>query len=500
MTDRNGITRVLLYLTLVLLLWAGISLLPGPKQEIRESSDASFDMRAESFDDAVYALDPAWESWPGKLYDPQGIPVSEQPLSSRDLDATPVDYATYRLTLSLQPETSYGISLSSSKYAVRLFVDDTEALSVGTPGTTREETVPRESRGIHFFTPSQEKVEVVAQVANFVHADGGQPPAITIGAQNDIMRLERETDIRSSLITGSLVAAFLFHLGIFLLNSRQKASLLFAVFCLVLAIQPAIPIVYLLPSYDWLTVTRIEYLSNLGALIVLLLLIKMVFPKAMGDWVYRVYISLSALYCLAVLFTDSSVFTLALPLFQVFAVGLALYILIQLALTLREKNLKNILAFTGLLLMGVCGIGDVLFRNGLLPYDLVGRQVINVGTGAMLLVFCYVMVLAIEQSETNKRVEDMRRELAQSEERYAMLVEKKQGTETLTNRLADFGLTKREREVASLLLNGKSREEIASLLFVSIGTINTHCTNVYKKVGCGSVGELAHHVNPDWFT
>lgn len=58
-------------------------------------------------------------------------------------------------------------------------------------------------------------------------------------------------------------------------------------------------------------------------------------------------------------------------------------------------------------------------------------------------------------------------------------------------RLDDFGLTKRETEVALLLLDGKNREDIAGLLNISMGTVNTHCSNLYRKAGVGSVSEFA---------
>ncbi len=45
------------------------------------------------------------------------------------------------------------------------------------------------------------------------------------------------------------------------------------------------------------------------------------------------------------------------------------------------------------------------------------------------------------------------------------------------------GLTDREREVASLLLQGRSGRDIAAGLFVSLKTVKTHVTNIYRKAG-----------------
>ncbi len=44
------------------------------------------------------------------------------------------------------------------------------------------------------------------------------------------------------------------------------------------------------------------------------------------------------------------------------------------------------------------------------------------------------------------------------------------------------GLSERESEVLALITQGKSNEEIASLLFLSINTIKTYIRSVYKKI------------------
>ncbi len=47
-------------------------------------------------------------------------------------------------------------------------------------------------------------------------------------------------------------------------------------------------------------------------------------------------------------------------------------------------------------------------------------------------------------------------------------------------------LTAKEKEVLGFLVRGCSNKEIAGLLEVSPGTINTHLDNIYRKFGCSS--------------
>ncbi|MBQ9538030.1 MAG: helix-turn-helix transcriptional regulator [Treponema sp.] len=60
-------------------------------------------------------------------------------------------------------------------------------------------------------------------------------------------------------------------------------------------------------------------------------------------------------------------------------------------------------------------------------------------------------------------------------------------------------LSKREQEVAVLLLQGKTTQETADALFVSLSTVKTHIQHIYEKTGVRNRAELArltqNHVN-----
>ena len=49
-----------------------------------------------------------------------------------------------------------------------------------------------------------------------------------------------------------------------------------------------------------------------------------------------------------------------------------------------------------------------------------------------------------------------------------------------------YQISEREREVANLLLAGKSYAEMAEILFISLATVKTHVSRVYKKTNVGN--------------
>lgn len=54
-------------------------------------------------------------------------------------------------------------------------------------------------------------------------------------------------------------------------------------------------------------------------------------------------------------------------------------------------------------------------------------------------------------------------------------------------------LTPREREVVQLVAEGKSTKEIADLLGLSVKTVETHRTNILRKLDLRSMGELIRY-------
>ena len=51
-------------------------------------------------------------------------------------------------------------------------------------------------------------------------------------------------------------------------------------------------------------------------------------------------------------------------------------------------------------------------------------------------------------------------------------------------------LTKKEKEIVSLILEGKESKEIAKQLHISVNTVSTHRKNILKKLNARNVGEM----------
>lgn len=215
-------------------------------------------------------------------------------------------------------------------------------------------------------------------------------------------------------------------------------------------------------DYNWHVLFRAEYLCSIFDGILFMLLADTLFPGAIHKWVFRGYLALCGAYPVMVLVTKPMFFTRALALFQIASIVAIAYLLLQLAMTLQLRRQKNVLAVLGLGLFGLFSVYDMLHRNGLL--DGINAQ------GWFII--------------------DATAALAEAEARYHKLLQYTQSDTPASDKLACLGLTKREAEVALLLFDARSRNEIAVLLYISLGTVNYHCSNLYRKAGVKSVNEL----------
>ena len=59
---------------------------------------------------------------------------------------------------------------------------------------------------------------------------------------------------------------------------------------------------------------------------------------------------------------------------------------------------------------------------------------------------------------------------------------------------SNFKLSEREQEVITLLLKGKSYQDIGETLFLSKATIKTYVLRIYQKAGVNSKMELVNKI------
>jgi len=439
--NKSGVREfipVSVFLLLILLLCAALAGMPAA-QIINTQTDGIADLRGADFEHSIYTIrhNYQWESWAFKLYAPQDITeeiAREARVINTDEYLT-IQFATHRTALLLMPDKMYGVSMKSADYSMRIFIDGEKIDSVGVPADTKDKTVPRTADVVYYFSPKAETVEIVIQAANFVHNEGAYPPIIFIGSQKNIERKQQTDSFMSFMIIGTLLMAAVHHLALFMLNRRRKTDFIFGVCCFLFALMTNRLIPFLFPEYNWFFAFRLEYIVHYATFAAMAWLFHTLMlplprngfgkaegrpasarnaregmPKTLHIWVVRIFWGICAAFALSVLVFDTVIFSGFMRYFHYISIAFALYIMFCFAIALRNKNIKNALAFAGAFVMGVFAINDIALHMPLLdlpyyPGKIFWGMKFTSPVGMAFFVCCYSLLLAIDYAETQQREE-----------------------------------------------------------------------------------------------
>lgn len=175
-------------------------------------------------------------------------------------------YATFTLQVLL-PKSSHllRISVPDMYSAYRLYANGIDVAENGTISTTEAGFIPHWHYNAFNVPAHTDTLNLILQIANFVHSKGGISKPLIIGRNNNI-DLKREQDTAFDLLlTGCLFMGGLFFLGLYLFGNRDKAILLFSLYSIVYSYRLIGVDNYvlhtILPDISWYITVRLEYMS-----------------------------------------------------------------------------------------------------------------------------------------------------------------------------------------------------------------------------------------------
>lgn len=146
------------------------------------------------------------------------------------------------------------------------------------------------------------------------------------------------------------------------------------------------------------------------------------------------------------------------------------------------------------------GTGSVLYYNTqLLRFcqDITGR---DISADTLREFACSFLPLACgagDRVELPEFSEGYRAVIVHSQEQgrhvYTVRISPRQ-TEARSALALPASLSPREREIVSLISQGKTNSEIASLLYISVPTVKTHISNIFQKTGVSNRTSLLNRL------
>ncbi|TDO24316.1 ATP-binding protein [Pedobacter duraquae] len=267
-----GARKAMLVLLAQLCLCFNISLATAGDLHVNQAG--IMDLRGHSFSSDI-PLNGTWLfSW-HQLLNPKlqyigGIPVNfpakwtDLKLNGKKLPS--FGYATYRLKVLLpKSKQALRIAMPEVYTAYELFINGNQVASNGVVTTSEKGFVPYAEYRAVDIPVGTDSLYMVLQIANFAHSKGGIKKNITIGP-TELMSLKRNRAEGIDLILGGcLIMGGLFFLGLYLMGSRDKAILLFAIYSIIYSYRIIGIDNYVLhtmiPNISWYFTIRLEYFT-----------------------------------------------------------------------------------------------------------------------------------------------------------------------------------------------------------------------------------------------
>lgn len=291
-------------------------------------------------------------------------------INGKDLPA--FGYATYKLTVLLpKKHGELRLSVPDVYSAYILYVNGNPVARNGTVSRTAEGFEPYWQYRIVDFGENADTLNLVLQIANFVHSKGGISKPLYIG-DREVIRLDRQQDEAVDLLlTGCLIMGGLFFFGLYLFGNRDKAILLFSMYVLVYSYRIIGIDNYVLhtiiPNINWYIAVRLEYLTLFVGIGLFGLYSRYLYPLDINGPTLNVISAICFTFALAALALPPYYFTQLINPFLVMMVFCLIYIPSVYLIAYRRKRPGSVYALSSSIALMVVFAISLFHYWGFLP-------------------------------------------------------------------------------------------------------------------------------------
>lgn len=315
-------------------------------------------------------------------------------------------WATYRLRILLpRDKRVFALKVPEIVSTNEVRINGRVVSRAGTVGTTPETSLPQYHPHLIFLEPEGEAWDLEIRVSNFDYRKSGIWTPLILGSAEKLQAQEvLGFQIQLGLL-GALAIMALYHLGLFYLRPKDRSSLWFSLFCLVVGLRLISTGDHLLtqwiPEFPWEVARKLEYLPfHLGALVFMLFL-QSLFPQEVNRKAVGILYPGAWAFALAGLILPARIMNhLVVPMeiYVGIALGYFIFVLIRALKQKREGAAQVMLGF-GILALTV--VNDILYANQ------VYQGIYLMPMGFFFFIFSQAFLLSRQFSLTFRRVEQL---------------------------------------------------------------------------------------------
>lgn len=312
-------------------------------------------------------------------------------------------FATYRIKLKINSNNQlFGIRIKNQATAYNLFLNGELIAQNGIVAENADSYRPEYKPVLVPVQFSQNENELILQIANFKHRRGGGNHPVIVGLYDDVSDHRDMFFALDIIIIGIMLVMFIFFIGMFLFRKYDKASLIFALFCIIVLIRVSVTgerfLMYILPTVSWYVYITVEYLTFFFGPPVLLLFISKILTDIAHSFIIKSFFAISIVFALITLSTNSTFYTKLVPVYQAVIVMNVFYTLYIIIKAILRKKMGAYIILSGGIIMILAVINDMLYANSVIY----SSYLTPVGFFFFIISYAYVLALNIYVVEKQK--------------------------------------------------------------------------------------------------
>lgn len=197
-------------------------------------------------------------------------------------------YGSYYLKILVSEETpSLVAAFKEEGTSVRVLINGRFVKEIGKVGEDKLTQVPHTIPFSVNLPPGITEYSFIFHIANFYYRKGGMWNQPVIGDQQAILKYIRSTRDSQMFILGSLLILFLYNIALYFFNRQEKATLVFSILCIILALRTATTdyrvLADVFPFLPFGIYSRLEFFGWFGAVLVGMRYLVLIFPNIISN-------------------------------------------------------------------------------------------------------------------------------------------------------------------------------------------------------------------------
>lgn len=280
-------------------------------------------------------------------------------------------YATYHCKIAA-PKGKYILWLHQVISAYKIWINDTLVSEYGIVGTDRKTSVPKPGNNMIIFFNDKDTIDILIQVSNFHHQNGGLQEKIYIGSPSAIIDKRNFYIHLQAFVVGAEFIFLIFFIALFILNRDKFVYLLLALgISFLIVFELVNNEAFLLSNFtniSWNIAKKIDFFSNYIRLAFFTTFVYYYIKDTIKikKSILLFIIAISTLLSLFVLITPSYIFSFTLNFFTLVTLASFIYFLVISIKAIIIKIPFSILFTLGMAALLITSINDILFSMNII--------------------------------------------------------------------------------------------------------------------------------------